>query len=48
MEDALFIANCRNAVTVNQLVSPSIQIFLVRSKRRLDEANRKEVIGKPS
>jgi hypothetical protein len=48
IEAALLMASCLNEVMVNQLVSPSTQIFLVLSKRRLDEANLNEVIGKPS
>ena len=48
IEDALFIASCLNELMVNQLVSPSTQVFFVLSKRRLEEANRNEVIGKPS
>jgi hypothetical protein len=48
IEAALLIASCLKEVMVNQLVSPSTQIFLVLSKRRLDEANLNEVIGKPS
>jgi hypothetical protein len=42
------MASWRKQVTVNQLVSPSIQEFLDLSKRRLEEAKRNEVIGKPS
>jgi hypothetical protein len=48
IEAALFMASCLKEVMVNQFVSPSTQILLVLSKRRLDEANLNEVIGKPS
>jgi hypothetical protein len=47
-ELAVLMASWRKQVTVNQLVSPSIQEFLDLSKRRLEEAKRNEVIGKPS
>jgi hypothetical protein len=47
-ELAVLMASCRKQVTVNQLVSPSIQVFLDLSKRRLEDAKRNEVIGKPS
>jgi hypothetical protein len=47
-ELAVLMASWRKQVTVNQLVSPSIQVFLDLSKRRLEDAKRNEVIGKPS
>ena len=39
-EPAALIANWRNAVMVNQLVSPSTHLLAERSKRRCDDASR--------